>query len=78
MHCHLERLVSWGMGMVFIVRNGKHTNARVLICHHCPICPHARNLYPVERVARSIVSFVVCNSFRVFIYFYFGEDKCVL
>nr|GEU40307.1 putative laccase [Tanacetum cinerariifolium] len=30
MHCHLERHVSWGMGMVFIVRNGKTRNARVL------------------------------------------------
>nr|XP_043617676.1 laccase-15-like [Erigeron canadensis] len=30
MHCHLERHVSWGMGMVFIVRNGKAANARVL------------------------------------------------
>ncbi|GKA79381.1 putative laccase [Tanacetum coccineum] len=30
MHCHLERHVSWGMGMVFIVRNGKTTNTRVL------------------------------------------------
>ncbi|XP_023770814.1 laccase-15 [Lactuca sativa] len=30
MHCHLERHVSWGMGMVFIVRNGKSSNARIL------------------------------------------------
>nr|GEU39692.1 putative laccase [Tanacetum cinerariifolium] len=30
MHCHLERHVSWGMGMAFIVRNGKTKNARVL------------------------------------------------
>ncbi|XP_076920688.1 laccase-14-like, partial [Bidens hawaiensis] len=30
MHCHFERHVSWGMGMVFIVRNGKDTNSRVL------------------------------------------------
>ncbi|KAI3757433.1 hypothetical protein L6452_04970 [Arctium lappa] len=30
MHCHLERHVSWGMGMVFIVRNGKSADARVL------------------------------------------------
>ncbi|XP_076947833.1 laccase-14-like [Bidens hawaiensis] len=30
MHCHFERHVSWGMGMVFIVRNGKDINARVL------------------------------------------------
>ncbi|KAK9069708.1 hypothetical protein SSX86_011612 [Deinandra increscens subsp. villosa] len=30
MHCHLERHVSWGMGMVFIVRNGKSADARIL------------------------------------------------
>ncbi|GKE23711.1 putative laccase, partial [Tanacetum coccineum] len=30
MHCHLERHVSWGMGMAFIVMNGKTKNARVL------------------------------------------------
>ncbi|XP_071713839.1 laccase-14-like [Rutidosis leptorrhynchoides] len=30
MHCHLERHVSWGMGMVFIVRNGKTESSRVL------------------------------------------------
>ncbi|KAL8233386.1 hypothetical protein R6Q59_019486 [Mikania micrantha] len=30
MHCHFERHVSWGMGMVFIVRNGKSSNDRIL------------------------------------------------
>ncbi|KAF5779983.1 putative laccase [Helianthus annuus] len=30
MHCHFERHVSWGMGMVFIVRNGKASNDKVL------------------------------------------------
>jgi laccase len=30
MHCHFERHVSWGMGMVFIVKNGKGRNARML------------------------------------------------
>jgi laccase len=30
MHCHFERHVSWGMGMVFIVKNGKGRNARTL------------------------------------------------
>lgn len=30
MHCHFERHVSWGMGMVFIVRNGKGPNEKIL------------------------------------------------
>ncbi|GFP79022.1 laccase-14 [Phtheirospermum japonicum] len=30
MHCHFERHVSWGMGMVFIVKNGRGPNARML------------------------------------------------
>ncbi|KAG8369249.1 hypothetical protein BUALT_Bualt15G0131900 [Buddleja alternifolia] len=30
MHCHFERHVSWGMGMAFIVRNGRGPNARML------------------------------------------------
>ncbi|KAK1357245.1 Laccase [Heracleum sosnowskyi] len=30
MHCHLERHLSWGMNMVFIVRNGKHPESRIL------------------------------------------------
>ncbi|XP_024971968.1 laccase-15-like [Cynara cardunculus var. scolymus] len=30
MHCHFERHVSWGMEMVFIVRNGKSGDARIL------------------------------------------------
>ncbi|CAK9184912.1 unnamed protein product [Ilex paraguariensis] len=30
MHCHLERHISWGMEMAFIVKNGKHPNAKIL------------------------------------------------
>ncbi|KAI7757415.1 hypothetical protein M8C21_016051 [Ambrosia artemisiifolia] len=30
MHCHFERHVSWGMEMVFIVRNGKGEHERML------------------------------------------------
>ncbi|KAL0324924.1 UNVERIFIED_CONTAM: Laccase-14 [Sesamum radiatum] len=30
MHCHFERHVSWGMGMVFIVKNGKGLNSSML------------------------------------------------
>ncbi|CAK9174190.1 unnamed protein product [Ilex paraguariensis] len=30
MHCHFERHISWGMGMTFIVRNGKHPDAKIL------------------------------------------------
>ncbi|CAN0841318.1 LAC14 [Linum grandiflorum] len=30
MHCHLERHLSWGMGMVFIVQNGPSRNAQML------------------------------------------------
>ncbi|XP_073146986.1 laccase-14-like [Henckelia pumila] len=30
MHCHFERHVSWGMGMTFIVKNGKGRNAKML------------------------------------------------
>ncbi|XP_076925439.1 laccase-14-like [Bidens hawaiensis] len=30
MHCHFERHVSWGMEMVFIVRNGKGLDERIL------------------------------------------------
>ncbi|KAL8058353.1 hypothetical protein ABFX02_03G012400 [Erythranthe guttata] len=30
MHCHFERHVSWGMGMVFIVKNGKGPNEQML------------------------------------------------
>ncbi|KAI3465409.1 hypothetical protein Pfo_022072 [Paulownia fortunei] len=30
MHCHFERHVSWGMGMVFIVKNGTGPNAQML------------------------------------------------
>lgn len=30
MHCHFERHVSWGMGMTFIVKNGKGRDAKVL------------------------------------------------
>ncbi|KAL2467971.1 Laccase-14 [Forsythia ovata] len=30
MHCHFERHVSWGMGMAFIVRNGKSRDAKIL------------------------------------------------
>ncbi|KAK4428409.1 Laccase-14 [Sesamum alatum] len=30
MHCHFERHVSWGMGMTFIVKNGKGPNASML------------------------------------------------
>ncbi|KAL7127819.1 hypothetical protein ABFS83_14G276400 [Erythranthe nasuta] len=30
MHCHFERHVSWGMGMVFIVKNGKRPEERLL------------------------------------------------
>ncbi|XP_075518772.1 laccase-14-like [Primulina tabacum] len=30
MHCHLERHISWGMEMVFIVKNGKGSNATML------------------------------------------------
>ncbi|CAI9777989.1 unnamed protein product [Fraxinus pennsylvanica] len=30
MHCHFERHVSWGMGMAFIVRNGKAPDAKML------------------------------------------------
>lgn len=30
MHCHFERHVSWGMGMTFIVKNGKGPNAKML------------------------------------------------
>ncbi|KAL8491418.1 hypothetical protein ACS0TY_023156 [Phlomoides rotata] len=30
MHCHFERHVSWGMGMVFIVKDGKRPNEKML------------------------------------------------
>ncbi|KAL2467970.1 Laccase-14 [Forsythia ovata] len=30
MHCHFERHVSWGMGMAFIVKNGKSQDAKML------------------------------------------------
>ncbi|CAN0927991.1 LAC14 [Linum grandiflorum] len=30
MHCHLERHHTWGMGMVFIVQNGRRKHARML------------------------------------------------
>ncbi|KAL3845852.1 hypothetical protein ACJIZ3_003255 [Penstemon smallii] len=30
LHCHFERHVSWGMGMVFIVKNGNGPNATML------------------------------------------------
>ncbi|CAN1857297.1 LAC14, partial [Linum perenne] len=30
MHCHLERHQTWGMGMVFIVKNGRGRNAQML------------------------------------------------
>ncbi|CAI9763921.1 unnamed protein product [Fraxinus pennsylvanica] len=30
MHCHFERHVSRGMGMVFIVRNGRSRDAKIL------------------------------------------------
>ncbi|XP_022880078.1 laccase-14-like [Olea europaea var. sylvestris] len=30
MHCHFERHISWGMGMAFIVRNGKSRHAKIL------------------------------------------------
>ncbi|PIN25285.1 Multicopper oxidase [Handroanthus impetiginosus] len=30
MHCHFERHVSWGLGMVFIVKNGKSPNEGML------------------------------------------------
>lgn len=30
MHCHLERHVSWGMEMAFIVKNGKSSDAKML------------------------------------------------
>ncbi|XP_073284753.1 laccase-15-like [Primulina huaijiensis] len=30
MHCHFERHVSWGMGMTFIVKNGKGPNEKML------------------------------------------------
>ncbi|XP_044509972.1 laccase-15-like [Mangifera indica] len=30
MHCHLERHFTWGMEMVFIVKNGKGPNAKIL------------------------------------------------
>ncbi|CAI0449723.1 unnamed protein product [Linum tenue] len=30
MHCHLERHASWGMGMTFIVKNGKGPNDKML------------------------------------------------
>ncbi|XP_075522880.1 laccase-14-like [Primulina tabacum] len=30
MHCHFERHISWGMGMTFIVKNGKGPNAKML------------------------------------------------
>ncbi|KAL2503767.1 Laccase-14 [Abeliophyllum distichum] len=30
MHCHFERHVSWGMGMAFIVKNGKSPDAKIL------------------------------------------------
>ncbi|KAJ6342793.1 hypothetical protein OIU78_010666 [Salix suchowensis] len=30
LHCHIERHVTWGMGMVFIVKNGASTRARIL------------------------------------------------
>ncbi|XP_073147661.1 laccase-14-like [Henckelia pumila] len=29
MHCHFERHVSWGMGMTFIIKNGKGRNAQM-------------------------------------------------
>lgn len=29
-HCHLERHLTWGMDMAFIVRDGKGPNAQVL------------------------------------------------
>ncbi|KZV28941.1 laccase-14-like [Dorcoceras hygrometricum] len=30
MHCHFERHISWGMGMTFIVKNGRGQNAKML------------------------------------------------
>ncbi|NBH31857.1 hypothetical protein D3Z30_13065, partial [Staphylococcus warneri] len=30
MHCHFERHVSWGMGMVFIVKDGKRPDEKML------------------------------------------------
>ncbi|XP_062160108.1 laccase-14-like [Alnus glutinosa] len=30
MHCHLERHLSWGMDMTFIVKNGDHSDAQML------------------------------------------------
>ncbi|KAF9690178.1 hypothetical protein SADUNF_Sadunf01G0168700 [Salix dunnii] len=30
LHCHIERHVTWGMGMVFLVKNGASPRARVL------------------------------------------------
>uniref|UniRef100_A0A2K2C0Z1 Laccase n=1 Tax=Populus trichocarpa TaxID=3694 RepID=A0A2K2C0Z1_POPTR len=30
LHCHIERHVTWGMGMVFLVKNGVSSQARIL------------------------------------------------
>ncbi|XP_044476067.1 laccase-14-like [Mangifera indica] len=38
MHCHLDRHASWGMNTVFIVRNGKASNARMLPPPRMPPC----------------------------------------
>ena len=30
MHCHIERHLSWGMDMTFIVKNGSNPEAQLL------------------------------------------------
>ena len=30
MHCHIERHLSWGMGMVFIVKDGERAEEKML------------------------------------------------
>ncbi|KAG9159520.1 hypothetical protein Leryth_019582 [Lithospermum erythrorhizon] len=40
MHCHFERHISWGMGMAFIVKNGKAANETMLgPPKNMPECP---------------------------------------
>ncbi|KAL1343509.1 hypothetical protein AAHE18_09G233500 [Arachis hypogaea] len=43
MHCHLERHVSWGMAMTFIVKDGKNPEEQML--PPPPDMPHCQNIH---------------------------------
>lgn len=65
MHCHLDRHMSWGMTMAFIVKNGKSPNARIL--------PPPPDMPPCWRTLLQLIMMI--KSLFINLFFWFHPNR---